>query len=45
MKNKNIVKLMIVDMMMDMDISFNKGIKILKELVAELNKIKKGEIK
>lgn len=44
MKIKTIVKLMIIDMMMDMGISFKQGIKILKEMVVELNKIEKGEI-
>lgn len=43
MTKKTIIKVMIIDTMMDMNISFNEGIKILKEMVEELNKIKKGE--
>lgn len=38
---KTIAKLKIIDIMMDLNISFNEGIKILKEMVEELNKLKK----
>lgn len=41
---KTIAKLKIIDVMMDLNISFNEGIKILQEMVKELKKMEKGEI-
>ena len=41
---KTIAKLKIIDIMMDLNISFNEGIKILQEMVKELKKMEKGEI-